>query len=184
MDRFFSLVLAYGRLHLTARYLFLSRQRAKLFFLSATVILLATAVSFILSNRPSASLQDQSIRYKPPDVVSTVDQYTYSVNATDYSITLTGRKIVRRGVRFMGVRSNVLNKNYFEQIKGGYQTSGKALKFEAASGEWDLDVGRPLKLMRNVRIELNDRTIEASKVAIIDFWKGVIEVDGGKKVLF
>ncbi len=84
----------------------------------------------------------------------------------------------------MGVRSNLINKNYFERIKGEYQTAKKTLKFEAQSGEWDLGVGKPIKLMRDIKIELNDRTIEASKVAIIDLAKGAIEVDGGREIQF
>jgi hypothetical protein len=34
----------------------------------------------------------------------------------------------------MGVRSNVISKNYFEGIKGEYHGSGKTLRFEARRG--------------------------------------------------
>jgi hypothetical protein len=184
VDNLFSHILAYGKYHLSINRRFQLRRKILFLVVSTAVILVVAAASFILNNRFPARHRGQPAQSKPPDVVSTVDHFKFSLSAADYSITLTGKRAVRRGVRFMGVRSTVISKNYFEEIKGEYQGSGRTLRFEAREGEWDLKIGEPVKLLRNVRIELNDRTVEASKIAIIDFGKGIIEVDGGKKVLF
>jgi hypothetical protein len=161
----------------------LSRKTVFLCFATA-IVLLAAAFYFIAVGLLPVRRQIRPDYHRPLDVVSTAEHYTYSVNTADYSMMLTGNRIVRRGVKFMGVRSNVINKNYLDQIAGSYRTKQKSLTFQASTGEWDLQVEKPIKLMGNVRIKLNNRVIEASKIAIIDLAKGFIEVDGGKKMAF
>jgi len=153
-------------------------------FIMLALVTIVIALLFILQRTFIVKSNKISMKALPEDVVSTIKDYHYSEVSDGYSIDIKGKQIVRRGARFMGVRANIIKKNYFEDIRGIYKKQNRMLRFEAKQGEWDLSMDAPFILRKNIVMCSGIEMASGKNLALIDFKRGTVEIDGQKKEIF
>ncbi len=120
----------------------------------------------------------------PNDVVRLIEKYTYRENDKGVDINISGDRVVYRGKKMMGLRSNVVKGTFFETIKGVLRSQNALIEFSASDADWDLSSTSPLTLTRNVAVSFNNKQIDGVKQARIYFSQGILETTGSKKEVF
>lgn len=153
----------------------------KIFLIVAGIVLIVLSVSVVLSRKPKTVSA-----HLPDDVDSVVENYQFKHTSDEEYIEVSGRRIVRRGGRFLGVRSNLLKKNYLADIKGVYRTGQKVLRFGAKEAEWEMKTEAPLFLKEGFWVDISNIIIDNSgvKTVKIDFKKGFIETSGTNRKIY
>lgn len=160
------------------------RRNSLILFLFITAALLA-AGAFLLCSRALLFRPPNSVASPiPPDVAMIVRDYTVDADFADGHLVLAGRRLVARGVKFMGLRCNGAKKNYFGDLRGAFVFGGNRLEFEAAEGEWDLGMTGPLLLTGDVKVRVNGRHLEGLNMARLDFRIGVAETRGAARAVY
>lgn len=117
-------------------------------------------------------------RALPDDVEGVLTSFNYSETDDQVSIRISGKRVVRRGRRLLGLRSNLVKTNFIEELKGEVRSAKGITTFSAARAEWDAEASRPLLLQKEVSLTVGGRTLTGVKQARIHLKSGVIEVDG------
>jgi hypothetical protein len=117
----------------------------------------------------------------PDDVENVLEGYKYSENSNDMQIKMFGKRIVRRGRQVLGLRSNLVKSNFYEDIRGAFRTEKGTLIFSASEAEWNSTVAEPLILMKAVSATLNGKPLHDIKSAKLYFEQGLLEVNAGGK---
>jgi len=145
-----------------------------------SVLIVSAAFLFIagreVRNRPTVE------RRLPADVEMVVNDFNFQHEWEKGRIEINGKRIVRRGRRFLAVRSNVLKTNLFTDITGSYASRRTTMIFRAKHAEWDMSIGKPLRLSRNLLLTVNGRVYEGFDLAEIFFEKGIIELHGKRSI--
>jgi len=151
-----------------------SQKNSLLFFILSSILVLA----IVVARMPFQT--NQSVPLNPPalpeDVENVIKGYHYSETAENLQISLSGDRIIRRGKKVLGLRSNLAKTNFFENLKGTVSGPRKRLSFSAADAEWDADGTHPLLLKKDISVTLNGRSFTGITVARIYFRQGVIEI--------
>ncbi len=147
------------------------------------LIVILSAKIFQDSNS-SAVVSKAKIPKLPDDVEQLIERYSYQENDNGLDINITGNRIVFRGKKMLGIRSNVVKAPYFETIRGTLKSNNGLVEFSASDAEWELSPTSPLILSKNVSIALNNRTIPDVKNARIYFRQGILEVTNKRKEIF
>ena len=153
--------------------------------LLAIVALIVYLAVKILQHSNSSVVASQPERKKlPDDVEQLIERYTYQENDHGLDINISGNRIVFRGRKMLGLRSNVVKATYFETIRGTLRSENGLVEFSASDAEWELNPTSPLVLSKNVSIAFNNKTIPDVKKARIYFRQGVLEVTNNRKEIF
>lgn len=162
------------------------KERKTVIMSSAVIICLFTiSLYFIFSqNNKWPTVKKISHNRLPPDVETVVNDYAFRNTSGSVDVSLEGKKITRRGVKFLGVRSNVVKSNYFSDIKGSWKFGTKQVEFSAGEGEWDLTLDEPLVLRHNVHITIDGKLADTDDMAKIVFGKGIIKTYGEQGKLY
>ena len=107
------------------------------------------SVYFVVTARNRHSISFQATKLSA-DVESYAEDFRILSDEGAVRVEIQGKRMMRRGVRFLHVRSMVVKKNYLEDIKGKITGMGKELAFSAREGELN---GRVLFLKGNVQIQ-------------------------------
>lgn len=145
--------------------------------LIALLALLATlARGPLKTGRTTAAGQKVERRALPDDVEGVLTSFSYSEAGDGSRIRISGKKVVRRGRRILGLRSNLVKTNFIEQITGTVRTAKGTTTFAAAQAEWDAEAARPLVLKKGVSLTVCGESLPQAEYARIDLKKGVVEV--------
>lgn len=107
----------------------------------------------------------------PPDVEMVVRDFHYLSNEGNVMVEIKGERLVRRGTRFLHVRSNVFKKNYLRNVCGRIVgKDGNEIVFTAERAE--LGEGEIL-LKQKVELRKGGRVFN-SREARIDLKAGVL----------
>lgn len=120
----------------------------------------------------------------PEDVERLIEKYTYRENDNGLDIQISGDRIVYRGKKMMGLRSNVVKGVYFETISGVLRSQSAVVEFYASDADWGLNPASPLILNQNVSIAFNNKQLRDVKQARIYFRQGILEVKGRRNEVF
>jgi hypothetical protein len=112
----------------------------------------------------------------PEDVESVLKGYKYSETNGGLQINISGRQIIRRGKKILGLRSNLVKTNFFEEINGTVMGPKGSIIFSASDAEWDADTRHPLMLKKNIAVTINGEAFSRVRTAKIFFNQGRIEV--------
>jgi hypothetical protein len=152
------------------------------------LLLVATLAALALTLRsplPDQGAADQPApresRPLPDDVEGVLTSFSYSEAADGVSIKISGKRVVRRGRRLLGLRSNLVKTNFIENIRGEVRSPKGTTVFSAARAEWDAEASRPLLLQKEVSLTVLGRPLARVKQARIHLDSGVIEVEGEDK---
>jgi hypothetical protein len=156
------------------------------FLLALSVVGIIGMLTVVVMNHTKAPTEaPQSKRPKlPDDVERLIDKYTYRENDRGLDIQISGNRIVYRGKKMFGLRSNVVKATYFETIRGVLQSEKGRVEFSASEADWELSPTSPLDLNKDVSITFNNRKINEIKRARIYFRQGVLEVTGNRKEVY
>lgn len=138
----------------------------------------------LLNERSAAVPVNQKNATLPEDVENVLKHYTYSEQSNQLHIEISGKQIVRRGKKILGLRSNLVKTNFFEDINGSVSGPSGKLAFSASDAEWDIDPAHPLLLKKNVSVTVNNRTFPNAKNARIYFRQGVVEVKSDRTEVY
>jgi hypothetical protein len=171
---------------LTKKFYWTMRQQGRLLvgtILIGAMVALALLVRSALVKNQVAELPvtQQAERALPEDVESVLKTFSYAQVDEKEKITISGKSVVRRGRRVLGLRSNLVKTNFIQQIKGSFRSSRGTTSFAASGAEWDADASHPLLLNRDVTVTLQGGTPARVKNARIYLGRGVIEVDDGSE---
>lgn len=149
------------------------------------ILLLVIAVSVaLLSLYVKAKRGNETARPKlgvlPEDVERVLEGYRYMETNDNVRIAISGKRIIRRGRKVLGLRSNLVKTNFFESVSGTLRTDKKTVVFSAADAEWDADPSHPFILKRSVSLAVNERLFSHVKNAKIYFKQGVLEIDADR----
>ena len=97
----------------------------------------------------------QAERALPEDVESVLKTFNYAQLDEKEKISISGKSVVRRGRRLLGLRSNLVKTNFIEQIKGSFRSAKGTTSFAASGAEWDADATHPLLLNKDVSVTLD-----------------------------
>ena len=157
--------------------------------LTLLLLVVITVITFIstkaLLHLDAPSTVSKSERPKlPDDVEQLIERYTYQEIDHGLEIRINGNRIVFRGKKMLGLRSNVVKTTYFEMMRGILRSDNGLVEFSASDAEWGLSSTSPLLLSKNVSITFNNRAIPDVKRARIYFREGVLEVTHNRKEIF
>jgi len=172
-------------LDLPEKIAWLTRNRSRLLLgsiLIAVIVLLFMVVrSSLLRVKPAADPVQPAARVLPDDVEGVLTTFSYSEADDEVKIKISGKRVVRRGRRLLGLRSNLVKTNFIEELTGTVRTSRGTTTFAADQAEWDAQSTGPLLLKKGVSVTINDKPLPQVKHARIYLKSGVIEInDDGK----
>lgn len=173
-------------LSLVRRHLLVDFGRLYLFRIAVigTISILFVGGVFLCLHKKWNHVERRPIgRSLPLDVESVVKSFNFHHVWEGGEITIRGDNIVRRGRKFLAVRSSILKTNTFTNIKGSYTIRDKTvLTFQAADAEWDLSLAKPICLKKGVKVSINGRCYKDLGLVEIFFEKGTIELYGKKRL--
>jgi hypothetical protein len=137
-----------------------------------------------INSGPVTKSPSEKINPLPEDVDVVVKGYSYSEINDDIKISISGKEIVRRGKKVLGLRSNLVKANFLQGIKGAVKTPKGELLFSASDAIWDADPSHPLLLTKNVFVALHDKTIRDVKSARVYFKQKVIAVNSDRSKVY
>ncbi len=126
----------------------------------------------------------EKIKPLPEDVENVMKEYSFQETNGDLQITISGKQIVRRGKKILGLRSNLVKTNFFQEIRGTVKTPKGIMQFSASDAEWDADTAHPLILTKNIEVTLHDKAYDHVKNARIYFRNSLIEIDADRKKFY
>jgi hypothetical protein len=142
------------------------------------VILICSVGYFSATRRVPAQTSSKHARIFPLDVEAVVNDYQINDESGEKILRFEGKRLVRRGEKFWGVRSTIIKKNFFENVKGTYSFKKRILKFSATEASWGLTGASPIYLKGNVEITVNDKKYRRGNKALIYLQTGVVEIEG------
>ena len=104
--------------------------------------------------------------------------YHYSEESDGTRINISGKTMVLRGRRVLGLRSNVAKATFLRNIHGTIEAAGGTTEFTAADAEWDTDASHPFLLKNGVTISTGNRNFPGVHKGRIFFKQGFIEATG------
>lgn len=116
----------------------------------------------------------------PPDVEGVMTSFSFSESAEDAAVKISGKSVIRRGRRLLGMRSNLVKTNFIEDLSGSFRTANGVTSFRADQAEWEGQSARPLYLKKGVSISIDGKSLPQVKQATIHLARRIIEVDNGK----
>lgn len=116
----------------------------------------------------------------PPDVEGVMTSFSFSETEDDALVKISGKSVIRRGRRLLGMRSNLVKTNFITDLSGSIKTPNGVTSFKAAQAEWEGQPARPLLLKKDVSITIDGKSLPLVKQATVHLQKRVIEVDSGK----
>lgn len=119
----------------------------------------------------------------PEDVEGVLTSFSYSEADQQVRIKISGKRVVRRGRRLLGLRSNLVKTNFIEEIRGTVTSAQGTSSFAAAQAEWDGESSRPLLLQEGVSLTVCGRPLAQVKQARIYLKSGLIATADGKTYL-
>jgi len=154
-----------------------------LFAILAFIVGISLKLVSFYHTQPVSNTVQEKIRPLPADVEIVLKGYTYSETGDDLTIQISGRQMVRRGRKMLGLRSNVVKTNFLKQIKGTLTTPKNIVAFSASDAEWDANPEHPLILTGAVSVTMNSKGFEKIKNARIFFNQGLIEITSDSTVV-
>ncbi len=147
----------------------------------SAVFLAAALTNFRHNNQKTFDSGDlQAMHRLPDDVDYVLKGYKYSETGERMEIRISGKRVIRRGQEFLGLRSNLVKTNFFEDIRGTLHTRKGHLAFTASEAEWSALATQPFILKKNVSVTLNGNQMNYIKSARLYLKKGVLEIDDGR----
>jgi hypothetical protein len=145
-----------------------------------TLLLLLSMLvrSSLLKERRPADTVKAAASVLPDDVEGVMNSFSYSEANDEVRIKISGKRVVRRGRRLLGLRSNLVKTNFIDQLSGTIRTSKGTTTFTAAQAEWDAESSRPLLLKKAVTVTINNKPLPRVKHARVFLKSGVIEAGG------
>ena len=139
--------------------------------------ILSSAIYFVTGGRLESKKSDHAFTM-PTDVQAYAEDFHFFSDEGGIKVEISGKRMVRRGARFLYVRSMVVKKNYFEDIKGKISGMGKELAFSAREGELN---GKALFLKGNVQIQSGKEKSHFER-ATIDLGSGRVHGENEMKI--
>ena len=158
-----------------------TQNRRKLLLISSgslIIILLCSVTYFSVTRRVPPYSSSKPARILPLDVEAVVDGYQINDESGEKVLRFEGKRLIRRGEKFWGVRSTVMKRNFFENVKGTYTFKKGTLKFSANEASWGLSGDSPIFLKGNVEVTINDKKYRQGNKALIYLQTGFVEVEG------
>jgi hypothetical protein len=158
----------------------LSRLLMGILLITLLLLLSMRVRSSLLKEKPPADTV-KTASVLPDDVEAVMNSFSYSEAIDQVKIKISGKRVVRRGRRLLGLRSNLVKTNFIDQLSGTIRTSKGTATFTAAQAEWDAESSRPLLLKKTVTVTINDKPLPQVKHARVFLKSGVIEVDDERR---
>ena len=150
--------------------------------LAGTVWLsLSLRSSLIRSAQAPGPVATRAVKALPPDVESVLKSFSYSQTDAGEKVTISGKSVIRRGRRVLGLRSNLVKTNFISELKGSFRSPKGATSFAASVAEWDAEAAHPLLLNKNVSVTVNGKPLAGVVNARNYLKRGVLEVNDGSK---
>jgi len=163
------------------------KQNVLLIVLAISIALLSGRIilTHVDKNADTGNKGGQREMGKLPDDVDTVmEGYRFSSTVGDIQVSVRGRRIVRRGRQVLGLRSNLVKTNFYEDVAGTLRAKKGTLSFSSSAAEWNSRVSQPLILKKNVFLIVNGKRLSKVKSARIHCEQALLEVDSGKTEMY
>lgn len=146
------------------------------------VCLIALAVAVIIqkSNKKTDALSGL-VSQLPADVEHVLEGYQYTETVDKLQISISGKKIIRRGRRVLGLRSNLVKANFFEEVHATIKYDQGQIIFSASAGEWDANSSHPFSLKEKVSMSINGKAIPRIKSAKVYLKQRIIQLNADRK---
>ena len=141
------------------------------------VLLLSSALYFFASApRPQSGMISRPAL--PLDVDAVVHNYKITDEKGDNVLRFEGKRLVRRGQKYWGVRSTIAKNNFFEDVRGTYVFKKGVVKFSAKEASWGFTDDSPILLKGNVEVTINNKQYHHTTAALIKLKTGIVELNG------
>lgn len=159
-------------------------KRLRNVLLILTIGMIALLTTIIIHSKATSDVSQIATPKLPDDVEQLIERYNYQENDNGLDIGITGNRIVFRGKKMLGLRSNVVKVPYFETIQGTLRSKNGLVEFSASNAEWALSPTSPLVLSKKVFITFNNQTIPDIKKARIYLRQGLLEITSSHKEIY
>lgn len=149
--------------------------------ITAAILIIKIYSFYTTQSKISKPSGQQSL---PEDVELKVEGYSFNEKYDGVEVRIDGKRIIRRGRRVLGLRSNLVKTNFFEEIKGSLRSGKGVFTFSAKNGEWEADGSRPFVLRGDVAVTVNGKPIENVENARIFFKQGRLEVNNNMQKVY
>jgi hypothetical protein len=162
-----------------------SKRAALIFLTSALLVGLFVVVAICFFHYHGKTTYRRTQPNLPADVDAVVRDFRYDHDLTGgRHLRLEGNRVVRRGQKFLNVRSTIAKKTYFDDFSGLYAKGNNHIRFAAQEGEWDFQTGTPL-ILKNVRfLQINDSILKDLVVARIYMDRDVVVASGQTREIY
>jgi hypothetical protein len=126
----------------------------------------------------------QTLNKLPDDVEKVQEGFRYSEVNGGVQVDISGKRMLRRGRKVLGLRSTLVKTNFFQDITGTLHTRKNTLTFSASKAEWDTLATGPFILRNDIVVSLNGQAIPRISRARIYFQQGLLEVTTGRKNIY
>lgn len=144
----------------------------------------ALVLSIVYRQKVPTSPANDTPRKLPDDVDMVMERYKLQETDEGLKVDISGNRVVHRGRKILGLRSNLVKTTYFENIRGTVSSEKALVRFSASDAEWDATSSSPLVLRGNIVLCINDRRFNDVKNARIYLRQGILEVAGKRNEVF
>jgi hypothetical protein len=151
------------------------------YILPAMIAVMVAALAVTVSVKYHPGTSDNGLAPLPPDVHGVMNDYLYRETSGGVTIEVQGKRLVQRGRRVLGVRSNLAKTTYLDSLRGSYRSASGSLRFAARTAEWDLLPRTPLVLREGVELSVGKRDFAGVRRANVWLDKGIVEIYTDRK---
>lgn len=164
-----------------SEYFTLARKVPLFFVVGILGALLICGVDLILKNHGLTTRSHIAKKSLPSDVDSVADDFHFHYDKAGLAIELNGKRMIRRGEMFLGVRSGVMKRNFLHNVDGSCRRGSNKVIFKAQEAEWDMKVNAPLTLKQVSWVCINSEKLNDVGQVRINFQKGIVTVYGEQR---
>jgi len=152
--------------------------------LSIGIVVLKVVNNDVYRAKTNSEPSRNTLHTLPVDVEKVQEGFRYSEVNGGIQVEVSGKRIVRRGRKVLGLRSTLIKTNFYHDITGSLRTQKNNLIFSASKAEWDALATSPFILRKDIVVSLNGKVIPHVKRAKVNFQNGVLEIGTGRNKLY
>lgn len=142
------------------------------------IVLLLSSTVYFFASAPCPQSAMITRPALPLDVDAIVHNYKITNEKGDNVLRFEGKRLVRRGQKYWGVRSTIAKNNFFEDVRGTFVFNNGFVKFSAKEASWWFSDDSPILLKGNVEVTINNKQYHNATAALIKLITGIVELNG------
>ncbi len=149
--------------------------------LPAMIVVMVAALAVTVGMKYRPVPHGNSVSPLPPDVDGVMNEYLSRDPSGGATLEVRGKRLVKRGRRVLGVRSNLAKATYLDALRGSYRSATGSLRFAARTAEWDLLPRTPLVLREGIELSVGNHEFAGVRRANVWLDKGIVEIYTDRK---